>query len=295
VTLRIGAVALACLLAACASDPRVEYLTKAPFEEREPAPSADALAYLAAGSGEDAFDLMVMEDFARGRPPRRLAQRVTAAPAWSPEGRRLLASVRRGEGGAEALVWIDARTGAQTGFGLDGFAGDQSAPALSPDGRRAAFAFRKAGSDDWDLVVADADGGNAKIVAPSPYREFWPRFSRDGRSLFFFSRRDTLDADDEVYRLDLDGDAVERLTRSPGHDFTPAPSPDGRFLAFASQRDGRPAVFVLRLGDGATRRISPAGFEAGHPSWSADGRRLFVTLRQEGAPADVAALPFRPF
>ena len=50
-----------------------------------------------------------------------------------------------------------------------------------------------------DFVFMDISG-EMTVVAQSPYRYLWPRFEMDGKTLVYFSRRDTDGKDDEIYR-----------------------------------------------------------------------------------------------
>lgn len=63
----------------------------------------------------------------------------------------------------------------------------------------------------------------------------------------------------------------------------PAWSPDGRFIAFAGG-EKQSAVWVIDAAGGQPRRVADGAF----PSWSADGKRLFVVSRPDGQIFQVA-------
>ena len=288
----LSALALPTLIVSARAEPPGEFrlLTSKPYEEREPAVSADGrlLAFLADPDGDRASELRCLDLQSGEERTLYSANPVESAPAWSPDGMRLLVSLR--VEGRLRLHWVEAAGGASGAAPLDAvLSRDAITPAVSPDGRSISFAAA-ATDGNYEIILAGADGGRAELVAPSPARDLCPRFSADGRFLYFFSRRDTAEADDELYRANLASSAVERLTRSPTHDFAPAPSPDGERLALVSLREGAPAIFVMTLKTGAARRISPLGYSAGHRVWSPDARKIYFTLRRGDAPADIAVM-----
>ena len=62
-------------------------------------------------------------------------------------------------------------------------------PIVSMDGTRIVF-WRSTDRESWeDIVVADADGSNQRVVTPTPVlRANWMDFTPDGRSVWFVSR-----------------------------------------------------------------------------------------------------------
>lgn len=78
-----------------------------------------------------------------------------------------------------------------------------------------------------------------------------------------------------IYRVSVKGGAAEQLTFGTGYDCEPTFAPDGRRLAFVSDRDGSGGnVFLLDL---ETRKVTQVTHEtqAGHPTWTPDGKSLF--------------------
>ncbi len=280
----------------CESAPRLPEMTlvlAAPFEEREPAPSPDGrrLAFLADSDEDRANELWISGS--DGADPQRVAFKgaLASAPAWRPDGKRLVAAITT-PSGAGALVDIDPESGEASPMPAAGV--DPAAPSLSRDGKLLTYAARPTAAAEFAIWLASASGEDARIIAPSPERSFWPRFSPDGGSITFFSRRDSAGEEDDVYSYDIASGALARLTQRRGHDFTPAPAPDGKYLAYVTNGGGEPALHVLHLPSMKDCRFSPQGRAFAHPSWSADGELLFATVRSAGRPSDIAVLPFSP-
>ena len=90
---------------------------------------------------------------------------------------------------------------------------------------------------DADVFIADANGGNARVLAPHPAIDQNASFSRDGQWVVFTSWRA---GSADLYRVRSDGTGLERLTSDSSFDDQGAMSPDGEWIAFASDRGGIP-------------------------------------------------------
>lgn len=178
-------------------------------------------------------------------------------PCWSADGKRLLFASDR-TATLEAPDNIDI-------FELDLATGDvrqitdtpevETYPSWSPDGTR--ITVRRIMPDgDWEVVVMDADGANARTIAPHAGADGWPAWSPDGTRLAFASERaGTAD----LYLYDLATDGLTRLTWDDEADERqPAFSPDGQFVAYARYVwfPGQPfyeasEIYVVRVGGGS--------------------------------------------
>jgi dipeptidyl aminopeptidase/acylaminoacyl peptidase len=109
-----------------------------------------------------------------------------------------------------------------------------SDPQVSPDGKLVAFAVSvtdlEANRRRSDIYLAAIDGSFVRRMTSHPDSDTQPRWSPDGRSLFFVSSR--VDSP-QVWRLSLDGGEAEPVTRLPLGVDALRVSPDGRFLLFS--------------------------------------------------------------
>jgi Tol biopolymer transport system component len=125
-----------------------------------------------------------------------------------------------------------------------------------------------------ELFVADANGSNAKALAPHPGWDTNASFSADGKWIIFTSNRQ---GSADIFRVHPDGSGLERLTDDPAFDDQAALSPDGRRLAFVSTRTGRAEIWVLDLGTKALKNLTgKSGVSGGsfRPAWSPDGTSI---------------------
>lgn len=109
-----------------------------------------------------------------------------------------------------------------------------SDPQVSPDGKLVAFSVSitdlEANRRRSDLYVAALDGSSVRRMTSHPASDTQPRWSPDGRSLFFVSNR----ADSpQVWRLSLEGGEAEQITKLELGVDALRVSPDGKFLVFS--------------------------------------------------------------
>jgi serine/threonine protein kinase/Tol biopolymer transport system component len=136
--------------------------------------------------------------------------------------------------------------------------GVMAAAAVSPDGQRICFSVRRQGRN-W-LYVINADGTNARQLAPSLDVRDAPSWSPDGKSIAVAA--DEGDGS-RLYKVSVDGQAPVRLV--DGLSRLPAWSPDGKFILYSESLQGAgyavkavtpeskphplPELWVLRGGD----------------------------------------------
>jgi TolB protein len=134
----------------------------------------------------------------------------------------------------------------------------------------------------YQLVVADADGENPRIIARSSEPIMSPAWSPDGQSLAYVSFEDKVAA---VYTQLLRTGERRRVSARSGVNGAPAWSPDGQRLALTlSRKDGNVDIYVLSLADQTLIRITDdAGIDT-EPVWTADGKSLYFTSDRSGGP-----------
>ncbi|HWE45985.1 MAG TPA: S9 family peptidase [Caulobacteraceae bacterium] len=144
------------------------------------------------------------------------------------------------------------------------------------------------------IFLVDADGGSPRQVTFGAFNDGGPlSWSPDGRSLVFGSNRnanwerDPLNT--EVYQLTLADGTVTALTHREGPDQEAVISPDGKLIAFTGFDDKikgyqNSQLYVMDREGGHARSLT-ASFDnsVGGPSWSGDGKSIFVQYADHGA------------
>jgi len=134
----------------------------------------------------------------------------------------------------------------------------------------------------WRLVVADADGENARVILDAPEPIMSPAWSPDGTRLAYVSFEGRNPA---VFVQTLVTGARERVSGRAGINGAPAWSPDGRKLAITlSQPDGNLDVFLLDLDSRQLTRITEDPAIDTEPCFSVDGQSLYFTSDRAGRP-----------
>jgi tRNA A-37 threonylcarbamoyl transferase component Bud32 len=100
--------------------------------------------------------------------------------------------------GSRQLVWLDRKTYAQTEIAVDGLA-QLFLARLSPQGDRIALQKDHAG---YDVSVYDLRDKMTLASFPKLYRDLWPTWSPDGKSIAYSSLRE---GQYHIYRVSADG------------------------------------------------------------------------------------------
>ena len=133
-----------------------------------------------------------------------------------------------------------------------------------------------------DLYVVPAGGGKPRRLTDHPAVDALPRWSRDGREVFFTSDRS---GNWQVYRVPAAGGAARRVRTNGHREWQVDPAPDRRSIAFLSNAQGPEYLYVMDLSSGGERVLARHGRRTGlgNPHWSADGRRIvFSTNWRKG-------------
>ncbi len=134
----------------------------------------------------------------------------------------------------------------------------------------------------YELIVADADGANPRIVMQSHEPLMSPAWSPDGQSLAYVSFEDRLPS---VYVQVLKSGERRRVSARAGVNQAPAWSPDGKKLALTlSTRDGNLDIYIMDLATQSLTRITDDPGIDTEPQWSKDGQSLYFTSDRAGGP-----------
>ncbi|MGE3277901.1 MAG: prolyl oligopeptidase family serine peptidase [Vicinamibacterales bacterium] len=252
-----------------------------------------------------------------------MALKAVGAPEISPDGRRVLYTVRQWEATGDRMdtrthVWMVPASGGpgrQVTFGPKG----DSDPQWSPDGRFISFVSARGTGDEVkaQIQVMRADGGEAWPLTDVEENVGDYRWSPDSSRIAFVMRdpqpKARTDAvkmrdDERVYEddfrlqhlwvVDLATKSVTRLTNG---EFSvlggPSWAPDGARLTFAARpttmlRDDRSDVYIADVEQKSVQKVSPNVGPDRQPAWSPQGGSIaWVAEPYDGPALDDGTLP----
>lgn len=183
----------------------------------------------------------------------------------SPDGRRMLVSVREG-GAARDIYIVDTVRGLRQRLTFD--PSEERSAIWSADGARVIY-----NSKGLDLYQRSAGftGSDTALLTNGISKD--PNdVSPDGRHMLF--RASSTESGNDVWTMPLDGSTPpQKLLGSAFNENAAQFSPDGRSVVYIADEAGRPEVYVISLEPGGSKiQISTDGGSS--PRWRRDGQEI---------------------
>jgi len=197
-----------------------------------------------------------------------------AFPAWTADGKEILAVNPTGTGGLRLPA-----DGSQPPTDIPWMVGQPRTLAVSLRGNRLAYTIQSGDANIWRIDLT------AKILKPEPIvnstaRDVFPQYSPDGSRLAFYSQRSGIG---QVWVSDAEGRQAQQITFiKQGQAATPHWSPDGRTLAIDSNQTGVSEVYTVSANGGAMKPLTEGPIVNFDAVWSRDGRWMYFTSKRTG-------------
>ena len=224
----------------------------------------------------------------QGEPKRLTSALSVGSSAWTFDGREIVFSARR------ALWRLDAVNGGMPArLPFVGQDGQSPVIARTADGKQRLVYIRSVSdSNVWRLTTSapgvPASAAPVQAIA-STRDDFTPILSPDDRRVAFWSNRS---GEPQIWTAEIDGSHGRQLTSIAFRSFPGWPrwSPDGRLIAFQGDPHDRPDVLLVPAEGGVPRVLTTKLFSAAFPSFSRDGRSLYL-CRWDGPETRVWKMP----
>ncbi|HBC69462.1 MAG TPA: Tol-Pal system protein TolB [Sutterella sp.] len=135
--------------------------------------------------------------------------------------------------------------------------------------------------NQFELVIADSDGANARTALRSSEPIISPAWSPDGKQVAYVSFENKKPV---VYVHTLATGKRRVVANFRGNNSAPAFSPDGAKLAVALSRDGMTQIFLINADGTGVKRFSRSLAIDTEPCFSVDGKYIYFTSDRGGSP-----------
>jgi tol-pal system beta propeller repeat protein TolB len=190
-------------------------------------------------------------------------------PSLSPDGQNVLYAGFREENVYE-IYNLNVTDGTEDR--LTNRLGILTAPEFSPDRQKIVFTRNKPATNQFQLMVMDANGDNVENI---PQIDGWDTtWSPDGKRILFASGRDGLT---QLFTVNLTGRQLSRITNLPGIRGRSDWSPDGQFIVTYSGEPWQREVYIMNADGSNVRQLTPSGGNSQGPSFSPDGKWVTFT------------------
>ena len=181
---------------------------------------------------------------------------------FSPKGDQVAYVSHPQTGGGGDNVYV-IRTDGTGRTRLTDPATSNSSPRWSPNGEKVLFTqgaivdrqkmtraeMTKAGEAS-EIFVMDKDGSNKTNLTKNNVNDFGGRWSRDGQTIFFHSKRE---GQSNTYAMNIDGSSVRKVfdgSMAPG-----AMSPNEKYWAYTKDVDGKWGLYIYDIKSGKERLV----------------------------------------
>ncbi len=136
-------------------------------------------------------------------------------------------------------------------------------------------------TNQFQLVVSDADGYNDQVIRDSSEPLMSPVWSPDGSKLAYVSFES---GRSQIFIQNIFTGERRAVTSFKGINGAPSWSPDGKRMSMTLSKDGNPDIYVLELDTGSLSRITRHWGIDTESSWHPDGQHIIFTSDRGGKP-----------
>lgn len=255
-------------------------LTNNQYEDRYASYSPDGNRIIFESNRDGKWGIYLMDT--NGKDVQRLTNDAfdCRRPSWHPTGKKVLFESNRNGNWKLYTMKIKNREEKQLAHTIEN--GQLIFASYAPNGKRIAASLRET-DEKSNIVVLGRNGKLKKWLTNNEKRNFYPRWSKDGSEIIYFSRKDTDNQDDEIYRLNIKNGNDRRLTNWHKHNFCPSWSADGKKIVYVtSMEDIRPEIYIMDVDGSNQTRITYNQDGDTLPNWHPRDNKILLTAYRNG-------------
>ncbi|KAA3631719.1 MAG: hypothetical protein DWQ02_15995 [Bacteroidetes bacterium] len=201
-------------------------------------------------------------------------------PSWHPNGKKILFESNRS--GKFELYTLKVKNREVRKLQTPTENGELIFATYSPNGKNIAVSFRES-EDRSNIILLKRTGKLVRWLTTEDRRSFYPKWSNDGKEIVYFSRKETENQDDEIYRLNIKTGVESRLTNWAKHNFCPSWSfNNSRIVYVTSMEDLRPEIYIMDADGSNKTRITNNEDGDTLPNWHPKENRILITAYRAG-------------
>lgn len=255
-------------------------LTKNQWNDRYASysPTGEYILFESDSSGN--WDIVVMDHQGQQRQQLTMSSADDRRPTWHPKGKKILFESNRD--GVSRLYLLNLKNRKIRKLTKTEDGKTSLFAAFDPTGNKIAVSVKESESRS-NIAILNRRGKRLYDLTNNEFRNYYPRWSSDGKEIVFFSRKDTRNEDDEIYSTRVGSGAFRRLTSWPTHNFCPSWSPDrSRIVYVTSMPDTRPEIYVMNADGSNPVRLTYNQEGETLPSWHPIENKILVTAYRNG-------------
>lgn len=260
--------------------PREKCLTNNQYEDRYASYSPDGKWILFESKRDGKWGIYLMDKNGRNIQQLTINTYDNRRPSWHPNGKEVLFESNRN--GVQGLYTIKIKNRKEKKLTGTIKNGELIFAAYSPNGKQIVVSLKET-EDKSNIVLLNKKGKLIRWLTKNKKRNLYPKWSNDGKEIVYFSRKDTDNQDDEIYRLNIKSGDDTRLTNWHKHNFCPSWSGDGKKIAYVTSMEGtRPEIYIMDASGNNKTRITNNKEGETLPSWHPRENKLLLTAYRNG-------------
>ncbi len=239
-------------------------LTNNKFDNRYASYSPDGKKILFESNRNGNWNIYIMDPNGENQQSLITSKYADRRPSWHPNGKKILFESER-SGKIELYLLNLKNKKVNKISNLKN--GEPMFGSFSPNGKFIAIGLKES-EDKSNIFLLNKKGRIIKPLTNGDTRSTYPRWSKNGKEITYFSRKETNNKDDEIYKLNIENGHDVRLTNWPKHNFCPSWSYDGNKIAYVTSMEGtRPEIYIMDSNGENQTRITANNDGDTLPSW----------------------------